>query len=81
MEHHKVIYFVYSGEEIRQPLSPGSAHYARVYETEYSVEDYWWNTDTDTWERNDYLGHLAATGSPDLDNVAEANLPPVVTRF
>jgi len=81
MEPYQVIYFVYSGEEIRQPLSPGSALYARVFETEYSIEDYWWNTDTNTWELSDYLGYLAVTGDPDLDNVAEADLPPVVTRF
>lgn len=81
MEPLRVIYFVYGSEVSPKPLDPGTALYARVYVSEYLYDDYKWNTDTNEWGLNEYLGYLAATGSPDLDNVAEADLPAQVTRF
>ncbi len=77
----RVIYFVYGSADRPQPLDPGTALYARVYEGQYLYNDYRWDTETDSWESNDYLGYLMVTGDPNLDNVAEADLPAVVTKF
>lgn len=77
----EVMYFVYGSAEDPKPLDPGTALYARVYEGQYLYSDYGWNPDTNAWEPNEYLGYLMVTGDPNLDNVAEADLPSIVTKF
>lgn len=75
------MYFVYGSELRPQPLDPGTALYARVYEGQYLYSDYRWDPDTNTWVNTEYLGYLMVTGDPNLDNVAVADLPAVVTKF
>lgn len=75
------MYFVYGSAEDPKPLDPGTALYARVYEGQYLYSDYRWDTDTNTWTSNEYLGYLMVTGDPNLDNVAVADLPDIVTKF
>lgn len=77
----KVLYFIYSAAVGAMPLDEGSALYARVFRSEYSFKDYKWDTDSNEWISSDYLGFLTTIGSPDLDNVAEDDLPDQITRF
>jgi hypothetical protein len=78
---NRVLYFIYSAAVGAKPLDEGSALYARVFRTEYSFKDYKWDRDANEWVASDYLGYLTATGSPDLENVAEENLPDQITKF
>lgn len=78
---NKVLYFIYSAAVGAQPLDEGSALYARVFRNQYSFKDYKWDTNANEWVTSDYLGYLTTSGSPDLENVAEENLPDQIIKF
>jgi len=77
----RVMYFVYGAAIDPKPLDPETALYARVHESGHLYSDYRWDLVTGSWEVNEYLGHLLATGAVDVENVAVADMPANVTKL
>lgn len=78
----QVIYFTYSTQDVTPPIgAPGMALYARTIGDDYMTNDYKWDFTQEQWVTSDYLGYLATTGSPDLDNLDPADLPDTITKL
>jgi hypothetical protein len=76
----RVIYFLHNpNNEPAAPLDRGTALFGRVIKDNGGVVDYLWNVIDQVWVENETLIYYTAAGSPDLDNVNEADLPAVVT--
>lgn len=78
----RVIYFLHNPSDLPAlPLDPGTALFARVIKSNGGVIDYWWSAVDQQWIENETLIYYTAAGSPDLDNIAESDLPEAVTRI